>query len=249
MNGACNESEPRQHPSTPNEVLVLGAIHGRHSTSEMYGCAQLESIIRAVAPDVILSEIPPDRFPAAVREFQEHDSISEPRVARFPEYVDVVFPLSKELPFEIIPTAGWTRAMADARSARLDAISNDSSRSDEWREYLAAGERADSAIKAGGADDDPFWIHSDAYDEAIEIWAATYNRLFNEELGPGGWDNINKAHYGHIIAALDRYEGQGKRMLIIYGAAHKGWFLRKLRQRKDIELLNLKPFLVQALKP
>ena len=26
----------------------------------------------------------------------------------FPEYADVVFPLTKEMDFEIIPTAGWT---------------------------------------------------------------------------------------------------------------------------------------------
>ncbi len=61
---------------------------------------------------------------------------------------------------------------------------------------LGAGchrQRADAAIAAGGADDDPRWIHTDAYDDAVEIGLSVYNRLFNDELGPGGWDNINAA--------------------------------------------------------
>ena len=51
---------------------------------------------------------------------------------RFPEYVDVVFPLTKEMDFEIIPTAGWTRIMAEERRDKLNAIRKDSSRSADW---------------------------------------------------------------------------------------------------------------------
>src|SRR3546814_1652548 len=41
--------------------------------------------------------------------------VTEPRTAVFPEYVDVAFPLTKELGFEIVGTAGWTQAIADER--------------------------------------------------------------------------------------------------------------------------------------
>ena len=37
--------------------------------------------------------------------------------------------------------------------------------------------------------------------------------------------------------------GEGKRFLITYGSYHKGWFLRQLRERDDIELLEVEPFL------
>jgi len=75
-------------------------------TDSVYNTAYLDKLIRAIKPDYILAEIPPDRFEDAMAGFKRDDAISEPRVMRFPEYTDVVFPLTKELGFEIIPTAG-----------------------------------------------------------------------------------------------------------------------------------------------
>lgn len=243
---SCQSSSSNEIDEKKNEVIVLGAIHGRHLTSKRYGVDTLKAIIKTIAPNIVLTEIPPDRFDAAVEEFKKIDTITEARVTRFPEYVNVLFPLSKEMDFTIIPTAGWTKPMADARSKKLREISQDSSRRADWQAYQAASAKSDSVQAASGANDDPYWIHTDAYDEAIEIWASTYNRLFNEELGAGGWDNINQAHYGHIENALNKYTNQGKRVLIIYGAGHKGWFIRQLRKRTDIDILSMKPFLDQV---
>lgn len=231
-----------------NEVIVLGMIHSGHKSSESYGIAELKKIIIEIAPDYILTEIPPDRFPTAMKEFEELDSIKEPRVVRFPEYVDVIFPLTKEMDFEIIPTAGWTKEMADARRKRLKEISTDSLWKEQWQEYMAANQKSDSVMNTYARRDDPYFVNSKAYDDAAEIYLSVYNKLFNDELGPGGWDNINKAHYGYIEKALDKHQGKGKRFLITYGAGHKGWFLRALEKRDDIQLLDARPFLDKALK-
>ena len=230
-------------PGKKNEVIVLGMIHGEHRTSEHYGIDVVKNLIRSIGPDVVLVEIPPDRLPTALAEFESTGVIAEPRVVRFPEYVDALFPLTREMDFEIVATAGWTKPMADARRDALAAIRNDPDRAEDWAAYERANQQADAAIAAGGDDGDPRFIHTDAYDNAVEIGLAVYNRLFNDELGDGGWDNINDAHYGHIADALDRHTGEGKRFLITYGAGHKGWFLRQLRQRDDIELLDVGPFL------
>jgi hypothetical protein len=230
-------------PPPKNEVIVLGTIHGKHLKSETYGIDALTKLVREINPDYILTEIPPDRFSTAMEGFKANDSISEPRVMRFPEYVDVIFPLTKELDFEIIPTAGWTKEMSDFRSNRLKEIRKDSSRAADWAEYQIAAAKSDSASSADGIKDDPYWIHSESYDAAVELWASTYNRLFNEELGLGGWDNINKTHYSHIENALNEYQNAGKRFLITYGAGHKGWFLRELKKRDDIVLMDVAPFL------
>ncbi|WP_262707431.1 hypothetical protein [Maribacter sp. MJ134] len=40
--------------------------------------------------------------------------------------------------FEIIPTAGWTKPMADERSAKLRAISQDTIRTKDWHAYTEA---------------------------------------------------------------------------------------------------------------
>ncbi len=223
----------------PNEVIVLGTIHGGHLQHPEFGIKIFKNLIREINPDIILTEIPPDRFDAAFREYQEQDTVTEARVSRFPEYVQVIFPLTKEMDFKIIPTAGWTKSMADARSAKMKAISEDSLRKAEWQEYLQAVHISDSLIKASGRAFDPYWINSPAYDSLAEIELRVYNRLFNEELGAGGWDNINKTHFSYIAKALDTYAYQGKRILITYGAGHKGWFLRELGKRSDIRLRSL----------
>ncbi|MFD2566190.1 hypothetical protein [Pseudotenacibaculum haliotis] len=228
---------------TQNEVLVLGTIHGGHYTQEEFDLDVLTKLIKEIDPDVILTEIPPDRFQEAVEGFKRDDSISEPRVIRFPEYKDVIFPLSKTMNFEIIPTAGWTLPMAQERQRKLRAISRDSSRTKDWQEYLNANRRSDSIMRATGNRNDPYFIHTNTYDSIYNIRLQVYNRLFNVELGLGGWDNINIAHYWNIEKALQKYKNQGKRILITYGAGHKGWFLKELRLRDDIKLLEMKPFL------
>ncbi len=236
-------SEGRQTRGERNQVLVLGMIHGDHRTSERYGIEVLEDLVRAIDPDYWLVEIPPNRIERAVAEFGSVGKIEEPRVALFPEYVDVLFPLTRELGFEVVATAGWNRYMSDFRSQRLREIQDDPAWAAAWERYERASAAADSAVRAGGEPDDPRWIHTDAYDAALEIRYSEYNRLFNDELGPGGWDHINAAHYANISDTLDQHRGEGRRFLITYGAGHKGWFLRALRERDDIELLDIGPFL------
>lgn len=233
----------RATPDEMNEVIMLGMIHGEHRRSEVYGLEVLGELVRAIDPDYVLSELPPDRIGKAMTQFTETSTIQEPRVSRFPEYVDVIFPLAAEMGFEIVPTAGWNVYMSDYRANRLDQIASDPAWAARWSEYRAAIRRSDAALAAGGAADDPRWIHTDAYDQAQEIRLSVYNRLLNDELGPGGWDNINEAHTHYIHAALDAHSGEGKRFLITYGAGHKGWFLRSLRERRDITLLDVEPFL------
>jgi len=232
-----------QEKSTKNEVLVLGTIHGGHFTEDIYNIKKLTEIIKAINPDIILTEIPPNRFQDAMEGFQRDDSISEPRVMRFPEYTDVIFPLSKTMHFKIIPTAGWTLAMAQDRQKKLKAISQDSTRKKDWRLFTEANKLTDSLLEASGKQNDPYFIHTNIYDSINNISLQVYNKLFNEELGLGGWDNINIAHYWNIEKTLEKYKYQNKRILITYGAGHKGWFLKELKKRDDIKLLELKPFL------
>lgn len=222
-----------------NEVLVLGLIHGKHLTEPEFSTDVLREMVRKIDPDVILTEIPPDRFEKAMTTFGETGVVNESRVAQFPEYIDVIIPLTNEMDFTIIPTAAWTEEMANARLEKMRAIRDDPAREYDWQKYGFARHLADSIKEASGRQYDPYWINSSAYDDAGEIALSVYNDLFNEELGLGGWDNINKAHYANIEKALNEYSNQGKRILITYGAGHKGWFLRELKKRKDIKLIGL----------
>ncbi len=217
-----------------SEVVVMGMIHGGHKTSARYGIDTVKRYIRAIKPDYLLCEIPPDRLDAALSEFRNSGTVTEPRVRRFPEYVDAIFPLTAEMDFVIVPCAGWTREMADDRRAKLKLW--ETTRPEESGEVDRAEQAAEKGIERRGLGDDPRGIHTDAYDEIVKRGLEPYNRLFNDDLGAGGWDNINAAHYALIEAALDRHKGSGKRFLITFGSWHKYWFLEKLRKRRDIVL-------------
>ncbi len=236
-------------PELPkNEVIVMGMIHSGHRTNPNYDIETIKSLVREIDPDFILTEIPPDRYPQARKEFDELDTIMESRVRVFPEYVDAIFPLTKEMDFEIIPTAGWTKPMNDFRREKLNEIRNNPDRAEDWQAYQTSMQEGAKAISANGDPNDPYYINSNTFDSLMFLRYQTYNTLFNEELLLGGWDNINIAHYWHIEKAIEKHRGEGKRFLITYGSAHKHWFLKELRKRDDIIIKEMTPFLDKILK-
>ena len=247
--GTVSFSEPApslRQPGKKNEVIVLGTIHGEHLTSRRFGVDVLKNIVRAIAPAYVLTEISPNRLDQARREFAETGTIVEPRISRFPEYVNVLFPLTREMAFQIIPTAGWNSPMDRFRTATLKRIEQSPARAADWARYAADNGRSEAATRAGGAADDPRWVNSEAYDAAQRIGLRTYNELFDRELGTGGWDTINRAHFANIARALDAHAGEGVRILITYGAGHRSWFIPALEQRADIALVDPAPYFDKA---
>jgi len=225
---------------TKNEVIMLGLIHNGHLTSEKFSLPFLKQLIKDINPDYVLTEIPPDRLAEAAAGFAVSGEVTEARVSRFPEYKDVLFPLTKEMDFRIIPTAGWTQGMADYRRDALQQISQDPARADDWQEYQAANAKRTASIDGRG--DDPSFIHSVEYDAITKAGLTLYATLFVNDLGRGDWERINQAHYSLIEAALDHHENEGARILITFGAGHKYWFLEQLEKREDIILINPKEF-------
>ncbi len=228
-----------------NTVIVLGMIHSEHRTSERYSLEYIKRIIEEIDPDYVITEIPPDRLADAATGFALTGVVSEERVARFAEYVDVLFPMTKTANFKIIPAAGWTAPMAAFRRDALERISQDPARADDWAAYNAALSEMEEAIGERG--DDPFFIHTDEYDAITNKGLAPYAKLFSDDLGRGDWERINAAHYGLIEAALNNHQYEGTRILITFGAGHKYWFLEQLRKRDDIDVLDPTPFLQAAL--
>lgn len=222
--------------ASKTKLHVMGTIHSNHRQSDTYSLSVLEAAIRKAAPDVILTEIPPDRIEQAITSFRETGRVQEPRTQVFPEYTDVVFPLSREMDFRIVGTAGWTREIADNRSAALERIQNDPDRADQWAQHVAA--TREYSEKIAGRGDDPLFIHTDEFDRLVEASREPYQRFFDDDLGPGGWTQINAAHTGLINAALDDVSGAGLSALVTFGTAHKYMILRSIEGRDDIELLD-----------
>lgn len=239
------EVKPEKEPQI-NEVVVLGMIHSEHKESEKYSLPLLTKLLEATEPDYVLAEIPPNRLLAAQQDFLKSKRVREQRVSRFPEYTDVLFPLTDSMGFEIIPTAAWNTSMNDYRSQALKDIEKSRERRRDWAVHQAAFKQMEQMI--GERDDDPLFIHTDEYDAITKQGFRPYDKFFNDELGTGGWTTINQAHYQLIEQALDKHSGEGKRFVITFGAAHKYWFLEQLRKREDIHLLDTTVFIQQAQK-
>jgi len=224
-------------PGRPKTKLyVMGVLHSTHRDSESYSLDVLESAIRKAAPDVILTEIPPDRIDQAITSFRKTGEIDEPRTRVFPEYTDVVFPLSREMDFQIVGTAGWTREIADNRRVALERIQNSPARTSEWAEHRAASRQFGRDLQGRGRD--PLFIHTPEYDALVKEGRTPYQNYFDADLGPGGWTQINKAHTDLINAELDKVSGQGLTVLVTFGSAHKYKILESVAEREDIELLD-----------
>jgi hypothetical protein len=227
-----------------NEVIVIGTIHSQHKSSKDYSLEIFRKMIEALKPDVVLAEVPPDRFEIATAQYNKHHKISEPRVVQYPEFAEVIFPLKDSLHFDLIPVSAWTEKMATDREERLEEIKYDTNRSEDWQKYIAAREKTTALFDAFMPEFDFLKIHTPRFDEIMEIELKVFNELFNEDLGDGGWDNINNAHYALIHKALENITD--KKVLIIFGAGHKGWLIRKLKERDGITLLSLQNALLET---
>ena len=244
--GPASVAQDADSPANPkvemaNSVIVMGMIHSKHRQNGPFDLEHLKDLIRKVKPDYVLTEIPPDRLEEAAKQFKETGKITESRVRVFPEYTDALFPLTKEMDFEIVPCAAWTTEMNNSRRATLAKLRQ--THAEQYAEMNAAQESAGRNIAALGNPNDPVTIHTQQYDDFVKIGMGPYDRHFNDLIGDGGWENINAAHYALIEKALNKLSGQGKRVLITFGSWHKYYIKEQLRKRSDIELVSMSEFL------
>ena len=226
------------------EVGVLGMIHGRHRTSQRWGLEQLRATIRKFRPEVVCIEIPPNRWERIWDDYGARGRLADSRVAVFPEYTDVLLPLRAELGYEIEPCAGWTAEMNDLRRTRLQQFGSQERFSAQNAEYTRLRQQARQG-RDRSRSDDPLYIHSQEYDAQVKAEYEIYDRYLNDWIGPGGWTNINRAHYALLEQTVEAHPG--KRILVTFGAGHKYWILEQLRRRSDVTLLDMRDFLPQQM--
>jgi hypothetical protein len=82
-------------------------------------CQFVDHIKNQAQVEVICIEMPPKRWPAVIKEWNQKRTISDSRIKVFPEYTQAILPLSNEMDFVIEPCAGWTQSMAQQRKKRI----------------------------------------------------------------------------------------------------------------------------------
>lgn len=235
--------------NTQFAMSIFGAIHGTHRGSSKYSLNILEQAVRKFEPDVVFVEIPPSSLGPAKSSFDEFGEVRERRTRAFPELTDVIFPLQKELGFEMVATAAWSRQLADKRSAVLKRIENNPARKAQWDEHIAA--RRNLSLIQRGKNDDPFYIHTVQYDDEVKAAQTPYETYFDDDIGAGGWGPINDAHIGLMTSALDRLKTERDnidnpiRILVVFGAWHKYKIIEAMEKRDDVTLVDARQFFVE----
>jgi hypothetical protein len=234
---SCGILAGRAQKPMRNEVFVMGTLHGDHLTDELYSLERLGDLLRQLDPDVVLVEIPPDRFEESWNQFLQTGEVTEERVKLYPEFTEVLFPIALEGRFRIEPCSAWTQKMSDRRAALLKQWK--STRATDSQQVADARAAMERELESRGLAHDPLQIHTEDYDAIVAQGMEPYERIFGNDLGTGGWHDINLAHYTLVSAALDRVTGNDQRVLVMFGAWHKYRLRELMADREDIHLLRL----------
>ncbi len=223
-------------------VAVLGAIHGGHLRSKSYSVDAVLGIVRDFKPEVVLVEIPPYLFDKVVKRIDERGFATRRKhledltwIKAFPELYRGVIPLRKQLGYTVVPVSGWRPEASTARREFWKGVGKSEQMRERRRIYDAVNEAFKEIRKREGGIGNAAFVNSQHQADMYQLLRTCWSACFDDGLGTGGETAINRAHWQNIAKALDAH--RGKRVLIVYGAAHRYWFLRELRQRKDVELV------------
>lgn len=236
----CKTLAGRPSRFTENDVVVIATPHADYLRSEAYDLRDLDAVLRAYAPDIVLCQIPPDRFEEAWQEYVLNGRVEEEHVRGFPEVEGVLFPLARQGRMVLMPCSGWSPEVIARRDAQLEQWQT--TRPDDTREVNRALERAETRLRLEGLRFDSMRVHTPQFDEIVAEGFAPYERLFDRDLGPGGWGEINRAHHTLISNVLSNIAGRDLRIAIVFGAEHKGKLRALLAGKGGMRLRRLSDF-------
>ena len=223
-------------------LALLGAVHGNHLDSEAWGVDDVVARVRAFRPEVVLVEIPPDLYGEILARVDRtgfattRDDVADVTWIRaFPELYAGVLPLRKEMGFEVVPVSGWTPEASRDRDRFWKGPGREAPYPDRRRVYDAVRDALREIQERENVYENPDFVNSRHYADLRHLERAAWAAAFDEGLGAGGERAINEAHWNHVAKALDAH--RGKRVLLLYGAAHHYWFRRELAKRPDVELV------------
>jgi len=210
------ECAPAHSQGARTEVAILGAIHGGHLKSSRYSVEVVIATVRRYKPDVVLVEIPPDLFEESVTRI---DSRGFATTKADLDGLDWT-PAFPELYRGVIP-------LRKEMGFAVVPVSG-------WRPSASAARRA---FWDGPGKKPPFADRRRIYD----AFRKELGEIQDRERSLENPHFLNSPHYANIARALD--QNRGRRVLIVYGAAHKYWFEREIKRRSDVDWLDIRDYL------
>ena len=216
------------------EVVVLGSVHRAHLSNEEYDLAMLDRLVRVIAPDVILVEVPPadaPRVDSIAADISRADQ--DPWLRGFPELSRVVLPLSKTLRVPWVPVSGFTAAAMRDRSAAT--LPEDDALLARAANYLAKRQKDE------GFPDNAEWVNGPEFARLSAWEQSARSAAHDSHLGNAGIRPLLQRHLELVEAAIET--NHGRRVLIVFAARARWYFERTLSERGDVRVLDVRGFL------
>lgn len=208
------------------EIFIFGALHGLHEQEESFGYDELDRVIRAINPDVLLLEVTPEELAGKLE------------TKGRPEYPKVIWPM-------LAGKAPKLYAMEAGQPLYGELTADAGKRFAEFKQQWPA---ADAALAGHSkATSDVLLAHwksvADTQDEATDALGRARTQL-NAALvpaaaaGQGRWDGVMVDVARKAIA-----ENPGKRILVLGSYRNRYMFVEQLRGTNGARLVDMKGWL------
>jgi hypothetical protein len=208
------------------ELFILGALHGLHEQEESFGYAELERVIEAIKPDVMLLEVTPDELAGRLE------------TKGRPEYPKVIWPMLARNQVEAY-------AM-ELGQPQYGELTGDAGR--RWGEFKKSFPADDSALTAHAtATSNVLLAHwksvADTQDNATDALGRARTELSDAMVAESApiqmrWD---MAMVESVKAAIA--ENAGKRILVLGSYRNRYMFVEQLRGTKNAQLIDMQNWL------
>jgi len=228
------------------EVVFLPTLHRGHVDADDYDFAYLRRLVRAIAPDVMLLEVPPaimERVLAANevgRSMQDAWLERRPErdawLERRPEIARAFLRVHDRLHFQLVPVSGLTPAATRDFRAYFEAHPGGPD-VDYYR-------RALRAVRVLREEDDPTeepgYALSPAYRRLVGWPRQALSTAAEDELGEAGPRRLAHAHFEKMREAIAAHPGE--RILVAFDAADAWYLVPRLRRLPDVHFIDVLAF-------
>lgn len=208
------------------ELFILGALHSLHEQEESFGYAELEEVVAAIRPDVLLLEVTPSELAGKLE------------TKGRPEYPRVIWPL-------LTPKGPKAYAM-EAPQPLYGELTGEASR--QFGEFKRKYPAEDAALAGlSTATSNALLAHwksvADTQDEATDALGRARTQL-NAAMVKGSdatqrrWDAVMVETAKRAIA-----ENPGKRILLLGSFRNRYMFVQELSGAKDLNLVDMEAWL------
>lgn len=211
------------------EIVYLATFGEAHRASEDYGLSALEAALRAVAPEVVLVDLPPEAFAAG-------GAVGEGWLAGRPDLEEVVVPVARELGVEVVPASGWTPAARDDWE-RYWAAHPDGPDESTYRRAVRA---ANAARREHGEVGDPVYVHGPAFLRHTGWVRRVLSTYAGAELGAADPQVFGDASLRRVWEAIAAHPG--KRIAVVFDARQRWYLEPRLAQIPGVTLLDARGF-------